>query len=250
MYSISYYQALEKISADFKLINSTIKVKYVVPKSKEKHYTPTKSNIEIKRKQLDKLDIEYWGQFNIIPEILKKYNVFSLQNCWVNSNLIYSFHTNDRAYAYYFGNNEFKVYFPSRRIFRFVSNTQAIQGYNQLDEEGNLLVITKSLKDVMTLRSFGINSIALQNEIVLPKKDLIYELQQRFDKIYLFYDFDLTGIRTSNKIKRLHGIKPLFLTNGRFNSVNQGAKDISDYCKLKGSVKTNKLINNYGTRSN
>ena len=57
------------------------------------------------------------------------------------------------------------------------------------------------------------------------------------------YDFDLTGIRGANKMKREFGIAPHFITNGRFNTPNYGGKDPTGLCKLVGKDRAVDIIN-------
>lgn len=233
LFSLNYYQALDKILND---LESSPKV--IFDRTKEEK---EKTLIQVQKRVFNKYDASYWSQFGISSTTLKYFDVYAVQHIWIDGKLNYSYSKSDQAYAYYFGDNDYKIYFPKRKDFRFISNTQSIQGYSQL-KDGDLLIITKSLKDVMALHEFDISAIALQNEIVIPKQELIDELKTRFKNIYLFYDFDLTGIRTSNKIRKLYNIPQIFLTNGRFNSIDFKAKDFSDYVKLVGKESTEKLI--------
>ena len=234
IFNLSYRQALEKILNDSEGTPKIIFNK--IEQQKEK------TLIQVKKRDYNKLDLNYWQQFGISVNTLNYFNVYAVQNIWLDKKLNYSYSVNDLAYAYWFNKNEYKIYFPNRRDYRFLSNTQAIQGLQQL-KDNDFLIITKSLKDVMCLYEFNISSIALQNEIVIPDENLVNNLKSKFNKIYLFYDFDLTGIRTSNKIRRLYGFNQIFLTNGRFNSTDFKAKDITDYVKLVGKEATEKLIN-------
>jgi hypothetical protein len=241
IFDLTYYKALEKILNDTDGLTKLIFNK--VNQEKDK------TLIQVQKRPFSKKDAVYWSHFGISSNTLKYFNVYAAQYIWIDGKLNYSYSQNDSAYAYYFGENDYKIYFPNRKDFRFISNTQSIQGYKQL-KDSNLLIITKSLKDVMALYEFNISAIALQNEIVLPKQELIDELKSRFNHIYLFYDFDLTGIRTSNKIRKMHGIPQIFLTNGRFNSMDFKAKDFSDYVKLFGKQSTEKLINHLFIENN
>lgn len=237
LFGVNYYKALEIIKDDFSLTGSSF-INY-----EKKVYKKERSKFNIQERPFNKQDAAYWKSFGISSKTLEKFNVKAIKSLTTNGSNFKYFYTNkDPAYVYYFTKDEVKIYFPNRKEYRFLSNTTSIQGYNQLPDEGDLIVITKSLKDVMCLYELGINSISLQNEIVLPKEELINELKERFKNIFLFYDFDLTGIRTSNKIKKLYKITPIFLTNGRFNTNNYGAKDISDFIKLKGFNEVKNIV--------
>jgi len=66
------------------------------------------------------------------------------------------------------------------------------------------------------------------------------ELKGRFDNIVIMFDFDLTGIRSTNIMRKLYKIPYFFITNGRFGTVDYGGKDITDV--HKNDEKNVKLI--------
>ena len=75
-----------------------------------------------------------------------------------------------------------------------------IQGSKQLPKSGNFIIITKSLKDVMALWQFGIPAIAPNSENSFLSDIQYNKLKLKFKDIYLFYDNDLPGIKSANKI--------------------------------------------------
>lgn len=237
LFGCNYYEALSKIVEDVEVTG----LNYVYNTTKTNKNK--KSKISFTKRNFNIYDANYWKNYSISSKTLKFFNVFAIQTLTVNDKIGYIYNYKDPAYLYLFDNDNIKVYFPFRKQFRFLSNTNCIQGYNNLPKQGEILVITKSYKDVMVLYELELYSISFQNEIVIPDIQIIEELKQRFKKVYLFYDFDLTGVRTSNKIRKQFDIKPLFLTNGKFNTVDYKAKDISDYIKLYGKESTIKLIN-------
>ena len=104
-----------------------------------------------------------------------------------------------------------------------------------------MLIITKALKDVMVLRTLGYTSVALQNEIANIKDTVTHELYERFNDIYILNDFDYTGVKGANKLRKRYGFKPIFLQD--FKTRSNGFKDISDYRKSHTSEETKCLIN-------
>jgi len=235
LFGCNYKEALQKIVQDINVTGITYDYKSVKTEHK-------KSEIKVNIRSFNKYDANYWKPYAISSKTLNYFNVVAIQSLTVNGKSGYYYKHADPAYAYIFNDEDIKVYFPLRNQFRFLSNTSCVQGLDKLPEIGEILVITKSYKDVMVLYELGINSIAPQNEIISLTNDLVSNLKSRFNKIFLLYDFDLTGIRNSNKIRKIHQIKPLFLTNGRFGTTNYKAKDISDYIKLYGIDSTIKLI--------
>jgi hypothetical protein len=231
MYGVNYGQALDIIADEFNLWGTGkrhVKVERVYEESVPKE-------LKVKKRDWRKEDLDYWKQFGISQALLTYFKVAPVQYVWLGQDIVYTFRTDDLAYWYWYGPEQNKIYFPFRKKYRFLMNTNALQGYSQLPPTGKILVITKALKDVMVLYNFGIYSVAPQSESQSITQEQYTDLSSRFDKIYSLYDFDLTGIRTANKMKRLYGITPIFLTNGRFKTVDYGAKDVSDLFKNSGS---------------
>jgi hypothetical protein len=234
MYSVNFYQTLKIIASDFNLIDKNIDKKSIEYVRK----TPQgKSKISLMTKPWTNTDREFWGQYKINEDLLNYYNVYSVRAVYTNDKLVYSYHMQNPAYGYVFGENDMKIYFPLAKKNiqpKFIGNTNVLQGYSQLPQEGKYLVITKSLKDVMVLYNFGIPAIAPQSESQILSDEQYAEFSERFDYIYSLYDFDYVGVKSANKMKKEYGIKPLFLTNGRFKSFDYGAKDVSDYVSYMG----------------
>lgn len=114
-----------------------------------------------------------------------------------------------------------------------------IQGAAQLPKDGgDYLVITKSLKDCMTLYELGITAIAPNSENIFITESQYQKLKTKFENILVVYDNDLAGIKGLKKIKSTFpDIKVAFIPR-KFN-----AKDISDFRKKYGKSETEKLIN-------
>ncbi len=169
-----------------------------------------------------------------------KYDVYPLSHFRINGRCC---ECRSITYGYYFGNEKWKIYSPYG-IIKWLSNTSRcdIQGYNQLKQTGDLLVITKSLKDVILLDSYGISSVAPQSESSMIVDESIKELKLRFNVILVNYDFDYIGVKIGNKYRKEYGLRTLYLTNGRFGTINYEAKDLTDYRKLKGSVEFTELL--------
>lgn len=196
-----------------------------------------KANLEIATKDFSKKDLEYFNQFGITRNTLLKFFVYAVKKAWRNNYVIYEYDDNDPCIAYYFGKDEenkdkVKLYFYNRRDEnRFTTNTNRIQGIKQIPNSGELLIITKSMKDVMCLHELGIPSIAPQSESFIFYDYIITELKKRYKKVVLLYDNDSTGIRNATKHAELYGIPCVFYPDNT-------AKDTSDYYKVFGREQT------------
>lgn len=172
--------------------------------------------------------IEYWNKYHITPlSFLAENDVFAVQYFWLDGKLRYTYSKNDPCIAYYFGNGRYKLYFPFRTIgARFIGNSSAIQGYNQLPPKGELLIITKSMKDVLVLKLLGFNACALQSEQHHLEQDFFDHISKRFKKIILLYDNDEAGRKGATKICNKYNLTYIEIPDDYEN-----CKDISDVSK-------------------
>lgn len=104
-----------------------------------------------------------------------------------------------------------------------------LQGDHMLPKTGDYLVITKSLKDVMTLYQFGIPAVAPISENCFLSESQYCRFKERFKNIFLLYDNDRPGLRAMISIKKkFPDVFPIWIP------WNYKAKDISDfYAKYK-----------------
>lgn len=241
IFNVSFVEALNIIAKNFNLTDGPITSP---PTKKLEDKQKLKSDIKVKRRLWNEEDKHYWKAYGITRELLERFNIAPVELAWLDNQVNYRYTPGDPCYVYYFLDDDYKLYFPMRDKFRFIGNTQKIQGYQQLPANGEILVITKSMKDVLLYASYGIPAIAPQAEGVVLSDEFIRELKSRFKFIASNYDFDRAGIRGAGKLRDIHGIIPLFLTNGKYKSKNYGAKDLTDYRKKFGDAQTKELIDN------
>lgn len=250
---------LDQIARDFRLHKYSNK--YLISTGntidvREVAKVKVKPLIEFQPRSWNRDDATFWLAGNISSKLLQYGRVFPCQYVWLNNNLIYNFNPKDPAYAYYFAQNEIKIYFPKREEYRFLGNTSYIQGLDILkpDEIG---VITKSYKDVLSLKSFGIQAIAPSSETNLIKKEDWLKIKNYCNHWFSLLDYDRTGIKMAIKLKNLYNVTPLFFYN--YKPINKGykftgsslikefeaftnVKDFYDYVKFFGKDNTLQLI--------
>lgn len=197
---------------------------------------PQSTVIGIVRQPFNEIDINYWSQFNISEATLKKFNVFSCKYYLCNGIVKGIYKDDNPMYAYKVFNN-FKIYRPYGDKFTKWRNNLTeydIQGYKQLPETGDLLIITKSLKDVMCLYEMGIPAIATSSESASIPDNVLEQLKKRFKRILICFDRDVAGVNYLRKMTRNTGLNG-FLMHKKFK-----AKDISDCIKQNGfeTIKT------------
>lgn len=207
-----------KITSDTKLVSS------------KQYIASTETVIGVVRQDFTAEDINYWSQFNIHIDTLKKFNVNSIKYYLCNGIVKGIYKKENPMYAYKVYNN-FKIYRPLADKYTKWRNNLGqydIQGFKQLPKTDNLLIITKSLKDVMCLYEMGISAISPASESTFIPDDVLDNLKKRFKHILICFDRDTAGIKYLRKISLKTGLKPL-LVHKKWK-----AKDISDAIKLNG----------------
>jgi hypothetical protein len=239
IFKCSYFEALEIIAKDFGYLNNKININIPVAKPFIK---PDITKIQVELKDFTKEELLWWKQYGITLNILNKFNVYSCKTIFLNDNIFSFSDKNNFIFGYFRKDTElerWRIYMPFRKEYRFISNwtKDMIQGGKQLQENGEYLVITKSLKDVMTLYSFNIPAIAPCSETFFINDSQLLNLKDRFKQIFLLYDTDLTGIKNMNIIRRKYSdIKCLWIPK------KYKTKDISDFYKTYGRLETMNLI--------
>ena len=242
LYNCSYYEALKIIAKDFGLIKGTNPETKPIIKQ-ERFINNKQTFIQIEQKDFSEKELKWWLQYGITKSILNKYRVFSCKTVFLNGSVFSQSTPKCPSYGYYFGKKEhveqWKIYYPKRTDYRFIGNisTKTIQGYRQLPKSGKLLVITKSLKDCACLYSMGISAVAPQSETQFISDTILEDLKQRFEKIVLLFDSDLTGVHYTNVLRRKYDFLIPCIIPRRYE-----AKDISDFYKKYARKETIEFI--------
>src|SRR5690606_24434461 len=150
-----------------------------------------KTEINVKTREWNLADKAFWTNFGISKKTLLKYNVSPITHIFFKDSIIKA----DKL-AYVF--REFKdfketltIYQPFNKERKWLKthDSSVWYGWDQLPEKGENLIITKSLKDIMSIDTImDIPSTGLQNEKILPKLGIILDLRGRFTNIYYLGD--------------------------------------------------------------
>jgi hypothetical protein len=213
-----------------------------------------KTQFKIYFREYNYHDDGYWNKFNINRTLLSYGRVFAAQEIYIfrkgqDPKLIYTYSTKDPAYCYYGGkdtNNidNWKIYYPFRKKKeeqRFHSNSSFLQG-KHLIKGGKIGLITKAYKDVLSFRSFGIQSVAPSAESVLLSKEEYEFMNSKFDLLLSCMDYDRAGKRMAQLLRKTYNIQPIMFTNGRFNTIDYGVKDFAEYVDVYKNNKTKELL--------
>lgn len=248
IFKCNYFESLKIIANDFGIVKNRD-----IPRNPGKiNENPIKiedketSKIQVEVQDFTDLELKWWGKYGITKEILSKFNVYSCKHVFLNDQLFAKSQQHCPIFGYY-GNKYqglelWRCYFPKRKSFRFITNwpSKKIQGFDQLPKSGKLLVITKSMKDVMCLHSCGITACAPNSENLFVSDSILEDLKSRFKYIVVFYDNDRPGLYNMTKIRREH--PELIYT---YIPKHFGSKDISDFYADHGRKETINLIKEF-----
>jgi hypothetical protein len=242
-FNVPFTKALNIIAHDFGLVKRPSYESHEAAIVYDGAKVDIKSETIIQAETQDFTDTQltWWAGFGISRETLKLYHVYSVKNVFLNGNFMYSATEGCPIYGYYFGKEDgrelWKMYFPIRKQYRFLLNNNKLQGVKQLPQSGEILVITKSLKDVMVLHELGIPAVAPQAESVIINSRQFNALKKRFKTIIFNGDWDGAGQRFMGESRRRYpSICLSFINKKKFG------KDISDFVKKHGIIKAKALI--------
>jgi hypothetical protein len=226
MFGLTYNQAVTKVYNDLVLDRPAHRAKQTYSKTILAKAMST-YKFDIATLAWDHDTLAYWHMFGINQKVLEFYNVHAVDFYTSNGYPKGKYSQDNPIYAYILGNEQYKIYRPFSVTDKWRTNSCAIQGFNQLPKTGEILIITKSLKDVMVLYQFGYNAIAPPSESTFIDADTLSDLYKRFPKIIIFYDNDDAGIKNATEYGNKHKLKAVWITE-------LSSKDISDLYKDHG----------------
>ena len=191
----------------------------------ESTYSSHNTDIGIVRQPFTDVDKKYWKQFHISSATLKLYQVFSIKYFLCNRVVKGTYKESNPMYAYKI-DDKFKIYRPlASKYTKWRTNltNRNVQGLSALPKDGgSILIITKSLKDVMVLHEMGFDAVAASSETTFIPDDILETLKKKYKHILILYDRDPTGMKNARQLSKEYKLDAFFI-NKRFK-----AKDISD----------------------
>lgn len=251
LFGIDYKEALERINYDLRLglgVERTASepIRYY---NFKKEFKKENTIIQFDVLKYTDKDLAYWNSYGIPEDLLKHFNILKAGNVWLNKKLHWISSEDNPIYVYYFPSSKHcKVYRPFAKPYtnkegkevkgKWMSNCDAfdIQGLEQLPERGDLLINTKSLKDVALFRAFGFYAIAPQGEGHFIPKSIQEHLWTRFSRIITVYDNDRAGVEASIKINKEMGSEYWNIPK------HFGVKDPTDFYHKYGQQATSELL--------
>lgn len=249
-YGSNFKESIDIIATDFKIrninipVNKTIKITQI----DEKLLYKPRTDIQILEQPFTLNDYNYWDRFKLSLSFLELNEVLSCKYVFLSNSrgcFRYEYSRNNPIYAYkeydidlnFLG---YRVYFPyENKLKKWINNSfghKVIQGIKGLVPNGDLLIITKSLKDVLILRNLGYNAISLSSENTPLSEEIYKALNRRFKRIISLYDTDSTGIKYASLMEEKWGIKAYFIP------LKYNVKDLGEFIEKYGLEMTVKLL--------
>ena len=183
-------------------------------------------------------DATYWKQFYISSNTLEHFNVqplsyYKLSRTEEDGSLSVIEFKGNHLYGYFNKDgNIYKIYQPKNLDKKFLLVKDYLQGKDQLTFKSKYLLITSSLKDLMSFYEMGINNIECiapnSENSMISEKNINY-LKSKYHKIIVLLDNDEAGIKSTAQYKNRYGLSGIHLLL---------EKDISDSAKEHGQEKT------------
>lgn len=187
-------------------------------------------------------DQNYWLRFHIGSKMLEFYNVMPLsyyvmEKTEANGQIKSFKHVNGYIYGYFKNDGTlYKIYKPLDKDNKFTKVQNYIQGSEQLSFDKKYLVITSSLKDLMSFKKLkiqGVEVIAPDSENSMLAETTMSKLIRQYTKIFVIFDNDEPGIKAAERYHSKYNIPYIVLPL---------EKDIADSVEKHGIDKTREVL--------
>lgn len=240
-WGLSFVKSLEKVYNELTSIATREKKDIeIVNYDPRKTSQITRSSLDVVVRSWKDYDLEFWNTFGINKEWLEFSKTYPISHVIITKDgKKMTLPADKHAYVYIEfkdGKASLKVYQPFSEKFKWTNkrDSSVWDLWVQLPKTGRNLIITSSRKDALCLwANTGIPSCSLQNEGIFPKPQVIQELKDRFENIFLLYDNDYNkevnkGRVAGGLIAETYNLKQIEIHE------SYKSKDPSDLYKNKG----------------
>lgn len=203
LWHVTYSEALLKISMD---TNNRIPKFNLVHRIRGKIHLVSGSTIEVKVREWKDWDREFWSSFGIPEKFATWCNVYPISHAFFTKEIDRRKQTvtvpmDKYAYAYFEwkdGKESIKLYQPYSESMKWLSKHDSsvwdlwkqVMAFARC-KSSKELIITSSRKDSMCLwYNLRVPSMSMQGEGYLPKPQVMKEILDTFDNVYIWYDND------------------------------------------------------------
>ena len=171
-------------------------------------------------------DLAFWRRFNITEDILNWYQTTAIKHYWIAASQKVPSYPKGLGFAYRIW-DKYQLYFPyapiKKQKFRHNYTEICVPGYQQLQLNSDLCIITKSMKDIMTLRSFGYEAVGVRSENTVLILECTEWLKLHYKRVLVLFDNDMKHKGDDYEFDKIY-VPNLTGTD----------KDVSDFCDHHG----------------
>lgn len=196
LFKLSFQELLYKIHNEMIVGNSLKKINRV-NKEAVRQYSPKIEKLDVKVRKLRQYDLDFWAQGGITEEWLKFGDIYPISHMFITKGDREMVIPADRlAYVYVEfkdGLPTYKIYQPLSENYKWINkhDKSVWDLWTKLPENGDILIITKSRKDALTIwANCGIPSTCLQAESMSFKSHVAEQINNRFKRKFILYDND------------------------------------------------------------
>jgi hypothetical protein len=214
----SQYEVLTRIMSDFGLGRTAAPREKIIKKSP---IIRSSADIRIRTKSFSAVDLHWWNQWNISEDILKQYRVSSLYCYWLTPTQKVPIFTAGLSFVYRIY-DRYQLYFPLKAKgmkFRNDLTESQVMGIEHLTYSSDTLLITKSYKDVMCLRSYGYDAVSPRSENTPMPEAFFKWAESKYSKILVLFDNDMKHRGEWYPYPKI------------YVPIETGCKDISDFTR-------------------
>jgi hypothetical protein len=128
--------------------------------------------------------------------------------------------------------DKYKIYQPHDLEFKFRNNypNHFIEGFHQLKFKSDLLIITKSRKDVMCLYELGYEAVSAKSENTVIPIEYINHFKKRYKRIVVLFDNDMKHKGDAYEFDKI------------YVPIESGEKDVTDFRRRYGHESTVQMM--------
>jgi len=225
LFSIDLQTALKKIAGDFAISGELLPVSG--PAQKQLRREP--KVIQVIPKAFSVLELKYWNDYHISLDDLLKENVYSVHKAFLDKERLSL--PGEMVFGYLYDNKYWKLYQPLKEGVGKWLSTVPLTLVDGLSGKGNKILVSKGKKDKMILKKF-VECCSVQNESLSAFSDeTVKYLQDNFDKTYIAFDSDDSGVKASYEVTNKFGFNHV---NVPYVHLLEGIKDFADLAKKHG----------------
>lgn len=240
-FSLSFKEAIAKISSDFNVKENSNFLKKSTPAAKqEKNYSP----IGVITQPFQERHHNFWNLLEVNEEHCKKMNCFAIKKLAINYKNI-PIRSNEIVFGYWSEEEKgWKIYFPDRsKDKRFRNNVSGhyLWNYNNVKYCDDL-IIQKSNKDLIVTTMITPCVISTQNESsAIFDSEIVKKINKITKTPWVWYGSDPDGVDKCIKITGTNKWKYINTPKEMLPTVNDAAEFVKYYNLIKKGTGLKKL---------